>query len=156
VEFPHLPREAGSGHAINTGAFFESGKVAMDTRELNERGLKLRKELFGSDAVDKRMQEFGEFGAPLQHIINAYIYGDVWSRSGLSLKQRSLAMLGITAASNHANEFRVHVQGALKNGCTQEEIREVLLLVAMYCGVPSAIDAHRIALEVFKTKSVDR
>jgi 4-carboxymuconolactone decarboxylase len=139
----------------NCGIFFESGKAAMDTRELYERGLKLRKELFGGEAVDRRMQEFGEFGAPLQQIINAYIYGDVWSRTGLSRKQRSLAMLGITAASNHANEFRVHVQGAVANGCTQEEIREVLLLVAMYCGVPTAIDAHRIALEVFKTTSDD-
>jgi 4-carboxymuconolactone decarboxylase len=124
----------------------------MDTRDLYERGLKLRKELFGAEAVEKRMQEFGEFGAPLQQIINAYIYGDVWSRGALSNEQRSLAMLGITAAGNHANEFRVHVQGALANGCTQEQIREVLLLVAMYCGVPAAIDAHRIALEVFKSK----
>lgn len=127
----------------------------MDTRELYERGLKLRKELFGAEAVDKRMQEFGEFGAPLQQIINAYIYGDVWSRTGLSLKQRSLTMLGITAAANHANEFRVHVQGALANGCTQQEIQGVLLLVAMYCGVPSAINAHRIAAEVFKTKPAE-
>ena len=120
----------------------------MDTRELHERGLKLRKALFGSEAVDKRMQEFGEFGAPLQEIINAYIYGDIWSRTGLAPKQRSLAMLAITAASNHLNEFRVHMRGALTNGCTQEEIQEVLLLVAMYCGVPSAIDAHRVAVEV--------
>jgi 4-carboxymuconolactone decarboxylase len=124
----------------------------MDTRDLYERGLKLRKELFGAETVEKRMQSLGEFGAPLQQIINAYIYGDVWNRSGLTLKQRSLAMLGITAATNHPNEFRVHVRGALTNGCTQEEIREVLLLVAMYCGVPSAIDAHRIALEVFNAR----
>jgi len=128
----------------------------MDTRDLYERGLKLRKELFGTETVEKRMHSLGEFGAPLQQIINAYIYGDVWSRSGLTLKQRSLAMLGITAATNHLNEFRVHVQGALTNGCKQEEIREVLLLVAMYCGVPSAIDAHRIALEVFNAKPAGR
>ncbi len=124
----------------------------MDTRELYERGLKLRKEMFGAEAVDKRMQEFGEFGAPLQQIINAYVYGDVWNRSALSNQQRSLAMIGITAAGKHGNELRVHVQGALANGCTQEQIQEVLLLVAMYCGVPSAINAHRIAAEVFKTK----
>lgn len=124
----------------------------MDTRELYERGLALRKSLFGSDAVDKRMQEFGDFGAPLQQIINAYIYGDVWSRTALSPKQRSLAMLGITAASNHLNEFRVHMQGALTNGCSQEEIQEVLLLVAMYCGVPGAIDAHRIAVNVLNSR----
>lgn len=124
----------------------------MDTRDLYARGLKLRKEMFGAETVEQRMQALGEFGAPLQHIVNAYVYGDVWNRPGLPNKVRSLAMLGITAASNHPNEFRVHVQGALANGCTQEEIREVLLLVAMYCGIPSANDAHRIALEVFNAK----
>jgi 4-carboxymuconolactone decarboxylase len=120
----------------------------MDTRELNERGLALRKEMFGEKTVDARMQSMGEFGAPLQHIINAYVYGDVWSRDGLDQRSRSLAMLGITAAINRPAEFRVHVQGALANGCTRDQIREVLLLVAMYCGIPAANEAHRIALEV--------
>jgi 4-carboxymuconolactone decarboxylase len=125
----------------------------MDTRELYERGLALRKEMFGEEAVDARMQSMGEFGAPLQHIINAYVYGDVWSRDGLDQRSRSLAMLGITAAINRPAEFRVHVQGALANGCTPGQIREVLLLVAMYCGVPAANDAHRLALEVIDGKS---
>jgi 4-carboxymuconolactone decarboxylase len=120
----------------------------MDTRELDERGLALRKKMFGDEAVDARMHSMGEFGAPLQHIINAYVYGDVWSRDGLDQRSRSLAMLGITAAINRPAEFRVHVQGALANGCTPEQIREVLLLIAMYCGVPAANDAHRIAREV--------
>ena len=120
----------------------------MDTQELYERGLALRKELFGDEAVDARMQSMGEFGVPLQHIINAYVYGDVWARDGLDLRSRSLAMLGITAAINRPAEFRVHVQGALSNGCTPDQIREVLLLVAMYCGIPAANDAHRIAIEV--------
>jgi 4-carboxymuconolactone decarboxylase len=125
----------------------------MDTRELNERGLALRKEMFGEETVDARMQSMGEFGAPLQHIINAYVYGDVWSRDGLDQRSRSLAMLGITAAINRPAEFRVHVQGALANGCTPDQIREVLLLVAMYCGIPAANEAHRIALEVIGDKS---
>jgi 4-carboxymuconolactone decarboxylase len=125
----------------------------MDTRELNERGLALRKEMFGEETVDARMQSMGEFGAPLQHIINAYVYGDVWSRDGLDQRSRSLAMLGITAAINRPAEFRVHVQGALANGCTRDQIREVLLLVAMYCGIPAANEAHRIALEVIGGKS---
>jgi 4-carboxymuconolactone decarboxylase len=120
----------------------------MDTRELNERGLALRKEMFGEEAVDARMRSMGEFGAPLQHVINAYVYGDIWSRNGLDQRSRSLAMLGITAAINRPAEFRVHVHGALANGCTPDQIREVLLLVAMYCGIPAANEAHRIALEV--------
>ena len=122
----------------------------MDIRELYERGLKLRKKMFGADTVDKRMQSLGEFGVPLQQMINAYAYGDVWSRDGLTPRQRSLVVLGINAATGHPNEFRVHVKGALANGCTQEEIQGVLLLVAMYSGIPAALDAHRIALEVFK------
>lgn len=125
----------------------------MDTAALYERGLELRRKLFGADAVQRRMDALGEFGAPLQHVINAYVYGDVWSRPGLPNKSRSLAMLGITAAINRPQEFRVHVRGAIANGCTQDEVREVLLLVAMYCGVPASIEAHRIALEVFQEQA---
>lgn len=121
----------------------------MDVEELHARGLRLRQQMFGAESVAKRMQAAGDFGAPLQNIVNAYAYGDVWSRDALPLKTKSLAMLGITAALNRPAEFRVHVQGCLTNGCTPEEIREVLLLVALYCGIPAANDAHRIAFEVF-------
>ena len=121
----------------------------MDLKELNERGLQLRRRMFGAEAVEKRMRAAGDFGAPLQQIVNAYAYGDVWSRPALPLKMKSLAMLGITAALNRPTEFRVHVQGCLANGGTPDEIREVLLLVALYCGIPAANDAHRIAFEVF-------
>lgn len=119
----------------------------VDVSELGERGLRLRKAIFGEEAVEARMRAVGAFGGPLQTIINAYVYGDVWSRGGLTHDLRSLVMLGITAASNRQQEFRVHVKGAIANGCTREQIQDVLLLVAMYCGVPAAIDAHRIALE---------
>ncbi len=125
----------------------------MELKELYERGLALRKRMFGGAAVEKRMHAFGEFGAPLQNIINAYAYGDVWSRKDLPDSTRSLAMIGITAAINRPAEFRVHVQGALANGCTPEEIREILLLVAMYCGIPAANDAHRIAHEVIEEET---
>ena len=121
----------------------------MDTQELHDRGLKLRRELFGAD-VDKRVAGLGEFGAPLQHIINAYAYGDVWSRSGLSLATKSLAMIAMMAAAGRAAELRVHLKGALKNGCKPEEIREILLLVALYCGIPAANEAHRAAVEVMR------
>jgi 4-carboxymuconolactone decarboxylase len=120
----------------------------MDTREQHERGLKLRTELFGREAVEARMNAFGAFGQPLQHIINAYVYGDVWQKTALPLATKSLAMVAMMAAAGHANELRVHLKGALKNGCTAEEIQEVLLLVAMYCGIPAANEAHRIAAEV--------
>ena len=117
----------------------------MDTKDLAEKGLKLRKELFGDASVEQRVNALGSFGEPLQHIINAYAYGDVWSRPGLSLGVKSLAMM---AAANRPAELRVHLQGALKNGCTPDEIREVLLLVALYCGIPAANEAHRAAMDV--------
>ena len=121
----------------------------MDTSELYARGLRRRKAMFGEADVDRRMTAAGEFGAPLQNIINAYVYGDVWERAGLSSEMRSLVMLGITAASNKPAEFRVHAKGALANGCTKEQVQDVLLLVAMYCGEPAAIETNRIAAEIF-------
>lgn len=128
----------------------------MDVNELYERGLKLRRQLFGGKAVDERMNALGEFGEPLQNIVNAYAYGDIWNRPSLPLKIKSLAMLGITAAINRPQEFRVHMNGALNNGCTPEEIREILLLVALYCGIPAANEAHRIAYETINERLIGR
>src|SRR6202012_266750 len=120
-----------------------------DTGELYARGLRRRKKMFGDADVEKRMAAAGEFGAPLQNVINAYVYGDVWERSGLPDATRSLVMLAITAASNRPVEFRVHAKGALANGCTPAQVQDVLLLIAMYCGIPSAIEPHQIAAEIF-------
>jgi len=120
-----------------------------DTSELYARGLRRRKKMFGEADVEKRMTASGEFGAPLQNIINAYVYGDVWEREGLSDAVRSLVMLAITAASDRPAEFRVHAKGALANGCTPAQVQDVLLLVAMYCGIPAAIETNQIAAEIF-------
>ncbi len=122
----------------------------MDTKQLHDQGLKLRKEMVGAEAVEQRMTSMGEFGEPLQHIINAYAYGDVWSRPLLPMSTKSLAMIAMMAAAGKPAELRVHLKGALKNGCTPEEIREVLLLLALYCGIPTANEAHRAAVEVLK------
>jgi 4-carboxymuconolactone decarboxylase len=126
----------------------------MDTDELHERGLKLRTEMFGKEAVEKRTAAFGDFGKPLQHIINAYAYGDVWSRSALPPATKSLAMVGMMAAAGHANELRVHLKGALKNGCSTEQLQEILLLVTLYCGIPAANEAHRVAAEVLREEKL--
>jgi 4-carboxymuconolactone decarboxylase len=124
----------------------------MEKNQLYRRGLAVRNEIFGAQTVEERMGALGEFGAPLQELINTYGYGDVWSRPGLERRIRSLVVIGMNAAINRAAEFKVHVNGALNNGCTPEEIREVGLLVALYAGIPAANDAHRIALEVFKER----
>ena len=121
----------------------------MDTSELYARGLRRRKKLFGEADVAQRMAASGEFGAPLQNVINAYVYGDVWERTGLSDDIRSLVMLGMMAASSKPAEFRVHAKGALANGCSKQQVQDVLLLVAMYCGVPAAIETTRITAEIF-------
>jgi len=120
----------------------------MDVQEQNERGLKLRVDMFGREAVDKRMNAFGDFGKPLQHIINAYAYGDVWQRPSLPPAVKSLVMVAMMGAGRHNNELRVHLKGALKNGCSTEQIQDVLLLLTMYCGIPAANEAHRIAADV--------
>src|SRR5215470_16004066 len=120
----------------------------MDTHELREKGLKLRREMLGREAVDARMTALGDFGEPLQDIINAYAYGDVWSRPALPLATKSLAMIAMMAAAGRGNELRVHLKGALANGCTAEQIQDILLLVAMYCGIPAANEAHKAAVEV--------
>ena len=121
----------------------------VDVNDLHARGLERRKRMLGDAQVERRMAAAGDFGAPLQHIINAYVYGDIWERSGLSDQMRSLTMLAITAASGKPAEFRVHMQGARANGCTPAQVQDLLLLVAMYCGIPAAIEPNRIAAEIF-------
>jgi len=122
----------------------------MDTEELHARGLALRRKMFGEKAVAARTEALGEFGAPLQNIINAYVYGDVWSRESLGGRERSIAMVAMTAALNRPAELKVHLSGALTNGVSAEEIREVLLLVTLYCGIPAGNDAHKAAVEVLQ------
>jgi 4-carboxymuconolactone decarboxylase len=125
----------------------------MNEEDLHGRGLKLRIDMFGREAVEKRMNAFGEFGKPLQHIINAYAYGDVWSRTALPLATKSLVMVAMMAASGYEKELGVHIRGALKNGCNAEQIQEVLLLLALYCGIPAANEAHRIAADILRERA---
>ena len=120
----------------------------MDEQSRHDRGLQLRMQMFGREDVEKRMQAFGRLGEPLQKIINTNVYGDVWSRTALPAATKSLVMVGMMAAAGQLNELRVHLKGAIKNGSTEEQIQEVLLLVTFYCGIPAANDAHRIATEV--------
>ena len=82
-------------------------------------------------------------------IFNQYAYGEIWGRDALPRKKRSLLVLAMMCAANRPHELRIHLRGALANGCTQDEIREVLLQVAIYCGIPASLDAHNIAMEVF-------
>ena len=121
----------------------------MPDEQMLETGMNIRKEIFGADVVERRMSSAGEFGAPLQKLINQYAYGEIWGREALPRKIRSMLAMAMMCAANRPNELRIHLRGALTNGCTQDEIREVLLQVAIYCGIPASLDAHNIAMEVF-------
>ena len=121
----------------------------MPDEQMHEAGMNIRKEIFGADVVERRMSSAGEFGAPLQKLINQYAYGEVWGREALPRKIRSMLAMAMMCAANRPHELRIHLRGALTNGCTKDEIREVLLQVAIYCGIPASLDAHNIAMEVF-------
>lgn len=121
----------------------------MSDKDMHQTGMDIRKSMFGADVVENRMRSAGEFGAPLQKLINQYAYGEIWGREALPRKTRSLLVLAMMCAANRPHELRIHLRGALKNGCSKDEIREVLLQVAIYCGIPASLDAHNIAMEIF-------
>jgi 4-carboxymuconolactone decarboxylase len=112
-----------------------------------ERGLSLRKEVLGAAYVENAMARADDFTRPMQELSTRYCWGEVWSRAGLSRRERSLLNLGMISALNRPHELRLHVKAARRNGLTSEEIRESLLQVAVYCGIPAGIDSTRIAAE---------
>ena len=114
-----------------------------------EKGLEIRKSVLGADFVEKSFASADEFNKPFQEFVTEYCWGACWGREVLSKKTRSMLNLAMISALNRPHELKVHVAGALRNGVSREEIREVLLQVAIYCGVPAAVDAFRIAREVF-------
>lgn len=118
-----------------------------------ERGAAIRREVLGSQYVDKALAAADEFNKPLQDLVTEYCWGAVWGREGLPRKTRSLLNLAMISALNRPHELKAHIKGALRNGVTKDEIREVLLQVAIYCGVPAAVDSFRIAREVFAEDS---
>ncbi|MCY9002462.1 4-carboxymuconolactone decarboxylase [Peribacillus frigoritolerans] len=114
-----------------------------------EKGLKIRREVLGAEYVDRSINNATEFNLPLQELVTEYCWGEVWGRPNLPRKTRSIINLAMITALNRPHELKLHVRGALRNGVTKEEIREVLLQTAIYCGVPAAIDSFRSAQEVF-------
>jgi 4-carboxymuconolactone decarboxylase len=116
-------------------------------RETYERGLEIRKSVLGKEFVEKSIAAADDFNRPLQELVTEYCWGAVWGREGLSKKTRSIINLAMISALNRPHELKMHVKGALRNGLTREEIREVLLQVGIYCGVPAAVDSFRVARE---------
>ena len=122
--------------------------------DLFDQGLKTRREVLGADYVDAAIANADDFNRPLQDMVTQYAWGDVWNRPGLSRRDRSLLNLAMLTALNRPHELKLHVRGALTNGVSKDEIREVFLQTAIYCGVPAAIDSFRTAREVFKDLGV--
>jgi 4-carboxymuconolactone decarboxylase len=115
-----------------------------DERRFQE-GLEMRRKVLGAAHVERSMANASEFAKPMQELVTEYCWGEVWTRPGLSPRDRSLLNLGMLTALNRGEELKLHVRGALNNGCTAEEIQEAFLQAAIYCGVPAAISAFRIA-----------
>jgi 4-carboxymuconolactone decarboxylase len=115
-----------------------------------KKGLEMRRSVLGSEYVDKSIAAADDFTEDLQRLVTKYCWGDVWGRPGLDKRTRSFLNLAMIAALNRPNELKLHIRGALNNGLTREEIREVFLQVAIYCGVPASIDSFRLAREVFE------
>ncbi|MCR1783998.1 carboxymuconolactone decarboxylase family protein [Nocardioides carbamazepini] len=123
--------------------------------DLFETGLANRRAVLGADYVDASLAAATDFSRDLQEYVTQYCWGDVWNRSGLSFRDRSLVNLGMLTALNRGHELKAHVRGALNNGVTRDEVKEVLMQTAFYCGGPAALESFRLAQEVFTTMDAE-
>jgi 4-carboxymuconolactone decarboxylase len=114
-----------------------------------EKGLEIRSAVLGKDYVDNSIKNADDFNRPLQQLVTEYCWGAVWGREGLDRKTRSFLNLAMISALNRPHELEMHIKGAVRNGLSREEICETFLQVAIYCGVPAAVDSFRTARKVF-------
>jgi len=128
----------------------------MDERERHASGMKVRRAVLGDAHVDKAQAAKNAFSEPFQDLITRYAWGEIWSRPGLPRHTRSLITLAMMIALNRPDEFRLHLRAAANNNVTREEIQELLLHSAIYCGVPAANSAFHIAQEVFAEMDAGR
>ena len=123
-------------------------------KELFEKGLKVRRKVLGAEHVDASLENADSFSMPMQELVTQYCWGEVWTRPGLDRRMRSFLNLAMLTALNRPHELKLHVRGAINNGLTKEEIAEVFLQSAIYCGVPAAIGSFRVAKEVFEEMGI--
>lgn len=123
-------------------------------KEAFDKGLATRRAVLGAEYVDNSLKNADEFNLPMQELVTEYCWNEIWNRPGLDRKTRSFLNLAMLIALNRPHELKLHVRGAINNGLTKEEIREVFLQSAIYCGVPAAIDAFRTAKEVFNDMGI--
>lgn len=121
---------------------------------LFDKGLATRREVLGAQYVDASINNANDFTIDMQEMVTQYCWGDVWNRPGLDRKTRSMLNLVMLTALNRPHELKLHVRGAIQNGVSKDEIKEAFLQAAIYCGVPAAIDAFRVASEMFKEMDI--
>jgi len=121
----------------------------MDERERYDKGMAVRREVLGDTHVDRTLKNKTAFNGEFQDLITRYAWGEIWTRAGLSRHTRSLATLAMLVALNRADELRLHLRASVNNGVTRDEIKELLMQCAIYCGVPAANSAFHLAQEVF-------
>jgi 4-carboxymuconolactone decarboxylase len=121
----------------------------MDERERYDKGMTVRRAVLGDAHVDRAMSRISPFNSEFQELITRYAWGEVWTRPGLPRHTRSLLTLAMMVALNRPDEFKLHVRAAFANGVTRDDIKEVLLQAAIYCGVPAANASFHMAEEVF-------
>jgi 4-carboxymuconolactone decarboxylase len=119
-----------------------------------EKGLAIRKSVLGAEFVDNAFATADDFNREYQELVTQYCWGEVWGRPGLDKKQRSMLNLAMLSALNRPHEIEIHVRGAIANGLTKDEIKEIFMQVAIYCGVPAGVDSFRIARKVFKEMGI--
>ncbi|MBR0723452.1 carboxymuconolactone decarboxylase family protein [Bradyrhizobium manausense] len=118
-------------------------------KKMHDKGLEVRKAVLGEAYVNNALRNVDDFNRPFQEMLNEYCWGTVWGREELPRKTRSMLNIAMIAILNRQHEFRAHLKGALTNGVSRDEIREILMQVAIYGGMPAAVDSFRIAREVF-------
>jgi 4-carboxymuconolactone decarboxylase len=123
-------------------------------QQLFDQGLTTRREVLGAEYVDASIKNADDFNRDMQELVTQYCWGDIWNRPGLDRRTRSFLNLAMLTALNRPHEIKLHVRGAINNGLSKDEIKEVFLQAAIYCGVPAAIDSFRVAKEVFKEMGI--
>ncbi|HWI21581.1 MAG TPA: carboxymuconolactone decarboxylase family protein [Baekduia sp.] len=119
------------------------------SEELFEKGLKIRREVVGAEYVDKSLAQADDFSRDFQRLVTEFCWGAGWGREALSRRDKSLLNLVMIGALNRQTEFRLHLKGAIRNGCTKDEVQDTLIQLAIYAGIPAGVEAFRIAKEVY-------
>ena len=133
---------------------FDDDRKQTQVRKIRA-GLKTRRAVLGADYVDRSLEQADDFNWAMQQLTTEWCWDEIWNRPGIDRRTRSVLNLGMIAALNRPHELKLHIRGAINNGLSKDELKEILLQIGVYCGVPAALDSFRIAKEVFKEMGID-